>query len=237
MDHRIFTQEENTLNEEFEFELTAPEPSAMEEPRQEDQSLHAEQSESPKPNRQQSFYKEARDILVIVCLFMVVYVLFFRAVVVVGNSMYDTLVSGDRLLVLNNLVYQNPKQGDIIVASKDSFRDGECIIKRVIATEGQIVDIDFKTGTVYVDGQVLDETYIFSPTTRPEGMKFPLTVDAGCIFVMGDNRRDSMDSRDPAIGLIDRREVVGKAIFLLWPGNVFDGDVIPRDFGRIGVVG
>ncbi len=226
------------MNEEFDFELIPPEVTAAEEPQPEPQpeaeAPAPEQPETPKPNRLQSFYKDTRDILVVVCVFMVVYVLFFRAVVVVGDSMYDTLVSGDRLLVLNNLVYPNPKQGDIIVASKDSFRGGECIIKRVIATEGQVVDIDFKSGTVYVDGQILDEPYIFSPTTRPEGMKFPLTVDEGCIFVMGDNRKDSMDSRDPTIGLIDKREVLGKAFFLLWPGN--DGGEVKMDFGRIGVV-
>lgn len=189
-----------------------------------------------KPTPQQSFFRDVRDILVVVCCFMVVYMLFFRAVVVVGDSMYDTLASGDRLLVLNNLIYTKPKQGDIIVASKDSFRNGECIIKRVIATEGQVVDIDFSTGTVFVDGQALDEPYIHSSTTRPEGMKFPLTVDDGCVFVMGDNRLKSMDSRDPLIGLIDEREILGKALFLLWPGKGTDSCPIEFDFFRIGVI-
>ena len=182
----------------------------------------------------QSFFKDARDVLLIVCVFMLVYVLFFRAVVVVGSSMYDTLVSGDYLLVLNNLVYRDPQPGDIVVASKDSFRGGECIIKRVIATEGQVVDIDFTTGSVYVDGVKLDEPYIYSPTTRPEGMEFPLTVDEGCIFVMGDNRRESMDSRDPEIGLIDRREVLGKAIFLIFPGTGTSDFPEAFDLSRIG---
>lgn len=226
------------MQDDFDFELIQP---ASELPLPEEE-VQAEADVKPaKPAKkkltpQQTFFKDAKDILMIVCLFMVVYMLFFRAVVVVGDSMFDTLASGDRLLVLNNMVYKEPKQGDIIVASKDSFRGGECIIKRVIATEGQVVDIDFRTGTVYVDGQIMDEPYIYGPTTQPEGMKFPLTVAEGCIFVMGDNRPDSMDSRDPIIGLIDKREVLGKAFFLLWPGTGTREHPMAFDFGRIGVV-
>ena len=195
----------------------------------------AEEKEK-KLTKPQRLFADARDIFYILVGFMLVYVLFFRAVVVVGDSMFDTLVNGDRLLLVNNLVYQNPKQGDIIVASKDSFRNGECIIKRVIATEGQTVDIDFTTGTVYVDDVALDEPYLYSGTYRPEGMKFPLTVDEGCIFVMGDNRMDSKDSRSIEIGLIDQREVLGKAIFLLLPGTGSDDHPVEFDITRIGGV-
>jgi signal peptidase I len=83
-----------------------------------------------------------------------------------------------------------------------------------------------------VDGVALDEPYVYSPTTNPQGMVFPLVVDDGCIFVMGDNRGRSMDSRDPEIGLIDKREVLGKAILLILPGK--DGE--RRDFSRFGVI-
>ena len=158
----------------------------------------------------------------------------FRMVIVDGDSMYDTLVNGDYLLLINNIFYRDPKPGDIVVASKDSFQNGSPIVKRVIATEGQTVDIDFATGTVYVDGIALVEDYIYSPTTNPEGMRFPLVVDEGCLFVMGDNRSRSMDSRDPEIGLIDKREVLGKAILLVLPGN--DDGHIQRDFSRFGVI-
>ena len=188
-------------------------------------------------NRRQSIFKDFRDIMAVIMAFMLVYVLFFRAVVVVGDSMFDTLANGDRLLVLNNFLYRNPQPSDVIVASKDSFRGGECIIKRVIATEGQVVDIDFLTGTVYVDGQALDEPYLFSPTKRPEGMNFPLVVDAGCVFVMGDNRMYSKDSRDPEIGMIDVREILGKAIFLLWPGTGTEDNPMKFDILRIGGIG
>lgn len=199
-----------------------------------DKKQPAEQPAKKKLTWQQSLFRDSKDLLLVIGVFMLIYVLFFRAVVVVGSSMYDTLMDGDRLLVINNLVYTEPKHGDIIVASKDSFRNGECIIKRVIATEGQTVDIDFARGIVYVNGEALDEPYISSDTKRPEGVSFPLTVEPGCIFVMGDNRKDSKDSRDPEIGLIDKREVLGKAIFLLFPGG---NDFLDKDFSRIGVVG
>ena len=200
-----------------------------------DQSAMQEVKEK-KLSRRQSLFKDFRDIMVVIIVFMLAYVLFFRAVVVVGNSMYDTLANGDRLLVLNNFVYRTPRPGDVIVASKDDFKGGECIIKRVIATEGQEVDIDFETGTVYVDGVALDEPYLYSPTKRPEGMKFPLVVEPGCVFVMGDNRMDSKDSRDPEIGLIDEREILGRAIFLLWPGTGTKDCPMKFDFLRIGVI-
>ena len=153
-------------------------------------------------------------------------------VVVSGPSMDETLNDGDYLLLINNAFYNDYKRGDIIVASKDSYHDGEPIIKRVIATEGQEVDIDFNLGVVYVDGVALDEPYINTPTNLDEGVSFPLIVDDGHLFVMGDNRNHSKDSRSPEIGLIDRREVLGKAIFLIFPGL----DSGKREFDRIGVI-
>ena len=165
---------------------------------------------------------------------LLVVMLLFRIVVVSGPSMMQTLQNGDRLIVLSNAVYKNPKAGDIIVASKDSFKGGEPIIKRVIATEGQKVDIDFNAGLVYIDDKVLYEPYINTPTNLYEGIDFPLIVDEGCIFVMGDNRNDSKDSRSIEIGLIDRREILGKAIFLVIPG--VDPDTEKRELNRIGAL-
>ena len=182
----------------------------------------------------QKIFKESRDYFVILILFMLVYILCFRVVIVVGDSMFDTLVDGDYLVLISNVFYTEPKHGDIIVASKDSFRGGECIVKRVIATEGQEVDIDFEKGIVYVDGEALQEDYIYSETKLYEGISFPLTVSEGCLFVLGDNRMDSKDSRSPEIGLIDMREVLGKAVFLLYPGDPDDNGPAKRDLGRIG---
>lgn len=194
--------------------------------------------EPQKESWQKTLFRDAKDVLYILAIFMLVYIVCFRTVVVVGGSMNNTLINGDRLLLVSNLLYGEPKQGDVIVASKDSFRDGECFIKRVIAVEGQTVDINFHTGTVYVDGVALDEPYLHTPTIDAEGVAFPVTVPEGCIFVMGDNRGDSLDSRSPSIGFVDKREVLGRAIFLMIPGDP-DGSNAPeqRDFSRVGVIG
>ena len=122
----------------------------------------------------------------------------------------------------------------IVVISKESFDNGKPIVKRVIATEGQTVDIDFETGDVSVDGTVLQEDYINALTTVDGGVHFPLTVAEGCIFVLGDNRGISKDSRYPDVGQIDKREVLGKAIFLMYPGT--DDGTYPREFDRVGAI-
>lgn len=183
---------------------------------------------------QQNLLMDLHDLLYVLAGFMIIYMLFFRVVVVVGPSMYETLVDGDRMVLLSNAVYKNPEQGDIIVASKQSFEAGECIVKRVIATEGQIVDIDFNAGIVYVDGVALEEDYTYSLTTMDEGVRFPLYVEEGHVFVMGDNRNSSKDSRNPQIGLIDEREILGKAIFLLVPGTNKGSEA--ANYDRVGVI-
>jgi len=175
-----------------------------------------------------------RDFVLWLTGVLLIFILLFRVVVVSGPSMNTTLTNGDYIILLSNVFYGQPKQGDVIVASKASFKSGEPIIKRVIATEGQYVDIDFDLGVVFVDGIPLDEPYTLTPTNLQEGTQFPLTVDEGCIFVMGDNRNESKDSRDPEIGLIDCRQVLGKAIFLLMPGK--DPETGKHQFGRIGAI-
>ena len=96
------------------------------------------------------------------------------------------------------------------------------------------MDIDFRNGIVYVDGEALNETYTYTNTNISEGMEFPLVVEDGCLFLMGDNRNESMDSRNPAIGLVDEREILGKAVFLLMPGDGTWKHPVQRDFTRIG---
>ena len=181
------------------------------------------------------------DLAYLLVGILLVLLLVFRVVVVSGPSMNQTLVDGDYLLLLSNVFYGTPKQGDIIVASKDNFKNGEPIIKRVIATEGQWVDIDFNAGIVYVSNDPqdlrnhpLNEPYTNTPTNLDERVQFPLQVEEGCVFVMGDNRNSSKDSRSPDIGQIDCREILGKAIFLAFPGN--NGGNTVRDYKRIGGV-
>ena len=176
------------------------------------------------------------DLTGMLAVIMIVFLLLFRMVIVSGSSMYPTLLDGDWILLISGTFYQEPEYGDIIVACKDSFNDGEAIIKRVIATEGQTVDIDFDSGIVYVDGTALDEPYTYTPTNYAEGMVFPLVVEDGCIFAMGDNRNNSRDSRDPDIGQIDLREILGKAVFLVFPGTGEGANETYRDFDRIGAL-
>lgn len=180
------------------------------------------------------------DVIIYLAVICIVFLLVFRVVVVSGTSMNMTLLDGDYLLLLSNLFYRNPEPGDIVIASKASFDDGTPIVKRVIAVEGQTVDIDFETGTVYVDGVAQQEDYIWTLTLTTGGTHFPLTVEPGCVFVMGDNRGNSRDSRYPEIGLIDRREIVGKAIFLFLPGtngtDAAGNPKVPRDMSRIGAI-
>ena len=185
-------------------------------------------------NWKESVILYLHDLLYMLTAVLLVFLLFFRVIVVSGDSMYSTLLDGDYLLLLGNLFYQQPEHGDIVVISKQSFDNGKPIVKRVIATEGQTVDIDFEHAIVYVDGVALEEPYINSPTSFNEGMVFPLTVAEDCIFVLGDNRGVSRDSRDPLIGQIDKREVLGKAMLLMLPGTSHGN--LTRDFGRIGVI-
>ena len=177
------------------------------------------------------YLHDAAYLLIIVLL---LFLLVFRIIIVSGDSMKMTLIDGDYLLLLNNVFYHEPAHGDIVVISKDSFDNGAPIVKRVIATEGQTVNIDFEAGIVYVDGQALQEPYINNLTHNNIGTVFPLVVEENCIFVLGDNRGVSRDSRDPVIGQIDKREVLGKALFLFFPGT--DKEQVPRDYDRIGAI-
>lgn len=187
-----------------------------------------------KLNWKQNIVLYMHDLLYMMVTIFVLFLLIFRVIVVSGSSMYDTLLDGDYLLLVSNLFYRDPQQQDIIVVSKESFDNGAPIIKRVIATEGQTVDIDFQAGIVYVDGQPLDEPYAHTPTNVAEGMLFPLTVEKDCVFAMGDNRNGSRDSRDPIIGQIDKREILGKAIFLFLPAT--DEGHSGPDYNRIGAI-
>ena len=181
-----------------------------------------------------AFLSNLHDVVFLVAGVLLVFSLLFRIVVVSGPSMKNTLVDGDWLLLVGNVLYNEPKQGDVVVACKEAYENGTPIIKRIIATEGQTVDIDFDEGVVYVDGVALDEPYTLTETNLFEGVTFPLVVDEGCLFVLGDNRNESKDSRSADIGLIDQREVLGKAIFVVFPGN--EKGNVTRELGRIGVI-
>ena len=189
------------------------------------------QEVSPEKEEGRDLYEWAQALVCSVLAVVLLFTFVIRLIGVDGHSMVPTLQDGDRLLVLNAMLDNDYGYGDIVVLRKDTFLE-EPIVKRVIATEGQTVDIDFTAGAVYVDGQLLEEDYIRQPTYLEEGLEFPVTVPEGCVFVMGDNRNDSDDSRDPELGPVDTRQILGRAVFVLFPGVTADTD--KRDFGRIG---
>jgi signal peptidase I len=163
---------------------------------------------SPARKKLVSAVYEFADILVSALLVIfLIFTFLFRLVGVEGTSMVPTLQENDRLLV-SSRQYEPQYQDIVIVTQPNAFH--EPIVKRVIATEGQKVDIDFEKGIVYVDDKALDEPYVNAPTLTKEGVEFPVTVPEGHIFVMGDNRNMSTDSRSPMIGFIDVRYVLGK---------------------------
>ena len=190
--------------------------------------------ESKKIKAQKTILSYLHDLVFGLVAVLLLFMLVFRVIVVSGPSMKETLQNGDCIVLLSSVFYNEPKCGDIVVVSKKAYKDGEPIIKRVIATEGQEVNIDFHKGIVSIDGVELDEPYVNTPTNEFEGIEFPQIVPTGCVFVLGDNRNLSKDSRSPDIGMIDEREILGKALVIALPGP--DEVTGKRDFKRIGVL-
>lgn len=184
-------------------------------------------TEEPKPSALRELLGWIEIFVTAIIAVVLIFTLCFRIATVDGESMQNTLLHGEKI-VISNLFY-TPKAGDIVVVSRNVENSAETatesegpIVKRIIATGGQTVDIDFTEGIVYVDGAPLDEPYISTATDDKYDVDFPVYVPEGYIFVMGDNRGNSMDSRDSRIGengLIDERYILGRAIFRLAPLN------------------
>ena len=153
----------------------------------------------------------------IICVLLFVFVI--RVVDVRGTSMWPTLQNGDKMLV-SDLFYK-PKQGDVVVFKKDEYDPDKALVKRVIAVGGQEVNIDFANGIVYVDGEPIEEDYISELTQKKLDFIGPQTVPEGCVFVMGDNRNASTDSRDKRIGMVDERLIIGKVYMVIYPLTEF----------------
>ncbi len=174
--------------------------------------------------------REVLDILEIfvasVCAVILLFTFFARLTVVTGESMENTLIEGD-YLVVSDLLYE-PKQGDIIVIHDVTSSHSEPLVKRVIAVGGDVIDIDPVSWEVRVNGEVIDEPYakFENPKTIVPAQSFPYTVPEGEVYVMGDNRFNSSDSRMASIGTIDERCIVGKALFRIFPfektGSIYD---------------
>lgn len=163
----------------------------------------------------QFVFEIAGTVLAGFVVLLLVMTFFVRQVTVDGSSMADTLHDDERLLV--SCCDYHPACGDIVIVTHGSDLD-EAIVKRVIAVGGQTLDIDFSTGEVIVDGVLLKENYIRG-TTRAlsTGIQFPMTIPQGYVFVMGDNREHSLDSRSEKVGLIPEENIIGKAIFRWYP--------------------
>ena len=179
-------------------------------------------AESQRPY-EETFYWLQTLVTAIVCITLI-FTFLGRITRVVGHSMDPTLCEGELMLVWS-LGYQ-PKQGDIVIANKTTrecsdLLGGEAIVKRVIATGGQSVDIDYDNNMVYVDGQPLQEDYILEemwwPTWNYDMMQTHWDVPEGSVFLMGDNRNGSTDSRHTAVGTVDNDYLLGKAIFTFFP--------------------
>ena len=177
-------------------------------------------------------YEWAQALVCSVLAAVVVFAFGVRVVGVSGGSMRETLQNGDLLLVVNRALCGEFQRGDVVIAAKPAFERGEPIVKRVVATGGETVDVDFIGGVVYVDGMPLEEPYIRELTYLEEGTAFPFTVPEGSVFLMGDNRNGSRDSRDPELGAVDERCLIGRAVFLLLPGQTEDLGM--REWDRIG---
>lgn len=176
------------------------------------------------PSTIKSCYEWVGELMAAVIAVVLVFTFLLRVVTVSGPSMYPNYHDGDRL-VLSTSYGGALEQGDVVVLVNVL---PEPIIKRVIATENQEVDIDFDTGTVYIDGEALDETQFGLPNgitqdtaTSLEKTQFPVTVPPGHIFVLGDNRPVSEDSRYVDVGMVDVKNVLGKAEFRLFPFDRF----------------
>jgi signal peptidase I len=168
--------------------------------------------------QEQSFSRELYEwfeaIITALMLVIVVMIFLLRPANVEGPSMETTLHENDRLIFTD--IGYTPEYGDIVIVDSEGL--GKFIVKRVIATGGQTIDIDFTTGAVTVDGVRLEENYISSDTLNDEGgHTYPVTVPADSVFVMGDNRIHSTDSRSARVGFVKVDDIYGKVVFRFYP--------------------
>ena len=196
-----------------------------------EQQTETEQQTGKQQHGIKGFLFDIMDIveagLMTVFLFLLIFAYLVRPVTVDGGSMTPTLLHQDQILILTAI--HHPRNGQIVVIDDQEsglFSDetqttvektagaGMVIVKRLIARAGQEININFDTGDVSVDGVLLDEPYIAEPTLKDEyAFRYPLTVPEGYVFVMGDNRMHSMDSRSPQVALIPESEILGTALF------------------------
>lgn len=202
-----------------------------------EENLNFENEQEVTPSDSGAFentiYDWARCLISAVAGVVLLFVFVLRLIGVSGGSMQNTLYTGDRLLMINSALC-NFEQGDIVVINAYNAQLDDTIIKRIIAVGGQTVDIDFESGIVFVDGKALVEDYVKEMTFTSGGTQFPLTLAEDEVFVMGDNRNASTDSRSTMLGAVKKDYIQGEAFFLLIPGKTEGTDKM--DWSRFGFI-
>lgn len=224
------------LDENWQVETALAEAQAATEATEPAESGKEKNSGKERSGRMRDWMMLFHDLVYILAVILLIFTFFIRTSRVEGGSMKPTLVNHDRMLLLSSIWYSAPERGDIVVARIPEFSQ-DPIVKRVIAVEGDTINIDFEQGIVYVNGEALSEPYINEPTHREfaeKGITFPAVIEKGHVFLMGDNRNDSYDSRYASIGQVDERCILGKAFFLFYPGR--DAASNQREFSRFGFV-
>ena len=177
-----------------------------------------QETEEQLPPDQQArldLYDWIQSLMVALVICVSLFIFAVRVIDVSGSSMVPTLRDGDKMIV-SDLFYK-PKYGDIVVFKTDQYDPDRALVKRVIATEGQEISLDFDRGVVYINGSPIEEDYIAELTTTKLDLIGPQTVPEGCVFVMGDNRNASTDSRKKEIGMVDERMILGRAYYVVFP--------------------
>ena len=177
-----------------------------------------QETEEQLPPDQQArldLYDWIQSLMVALVICVSLFIFAVRVIDVSGSSMVPTLRDGDKMIV-SDLFYK-PKYGDIVVFKTDQYDPDRALVKRVIATEGQEISLDFDRGVVYINGSPIEEDYIAELTTTKLDFIGPQTVPEGCVFVMGDNRNASTDSRKKEIGMVDERMILGRAYYVVFP--------------------
>ena len=188
--------EENNQTQDASFPEKPNETPAQDMPGAEAEESSRQPDAQARREKQYETFTMLHDLVYILAAITLVFVFLFRLVGVKGSSMYPTLFDHDYLVLESNFLYRTVRQGDIVVIDppQQAQLDGS-IVKRVIATGGQTVDIDFEKGIVYVDGVALNEEYTAELTLTQEDFSGPITVPEGCLFFLGDNRSGSNDAR------------------------------------------
>ena len=170
---------------------------------------------TPAQRARKETYDWIQSLMAALIFCVLLFSFFVRLIDVSGPSMNPTLYEGDKMLVSN--LFYHPKAGDVVIFKTDNYDPEKALVKRVIATEGQEIKIDFVNGIIYVDDQPVEDD--FEPIHNKLDFVGPQTVPEGCVFVLGDNRNSSRDSRYKLIGMVDERMILGRVYAVVYPFN------------------